>query len=269
MEDDMADDDRDRRWRESSGGRRRYRDEAETRAGGYGRDYDAYPYYGEEGDYGGTFGSYGRGYDDYGGYDRDLGNYGSGRYGGEPYRRDDRDAYARDLDAPRPGYGYRYSGGGYRRRDWPDYYAGEGYYDRGDYGREGYRGQRGFMDRAEDEVGSWFGSEGAERRRRQDARQGDPSAQYHRGKGPRGYTRSDERILEDVNERLMDDWELDASEIETAVSDCEVMLNGTVNSRRDKRHAEDIAEDVSGVRHVQNNLRVGQQTGAGQAGMAP
>ncbi|GLQ54744.1 hypothetical protein GCM10010862_20030 [Devosia nitrariae] len=33
-------------------------------------------------------------------------------------------------------------------------------------------------------------------------------------------------------------------------------LNGSVHSREDKRRAEDLADDVSGVRNVQNNLRV-------------
>jgi len=32
-----------------------------------------------------------------------------------------------------------------------------------------------------------------------------------------------------------------------------------VNSKREKRRAEDIAEQVSGVTNVQNHLRVGQQ----------
>ena len=40
------------------------------------------------------------------------------------------------------------------------------------------------------------------------------------------------------------------------VSGAEVTLNGTVETRYDKRLAEDIAESVSGVTHVQNNLRV-------------
>jgi hypothetical protein len=85
----------------------------------------------------------------------------------------------------------------------------------------------------------------------------------HRGRGPKGYTRSDERIREDVNDRLSDDPHVDASEIEVTVSSCEVTLSGTVDNRDAKRRAEDIAEQVSGVRHVQNNLRVQQQTSAG------
>ena len=40
----------------------------------------------------------------------------------------------------------------------------------------------------------------------------------HRGRGPRGYTRSDERIREDVNDRLTDDGWLDASDIDVQVS---------------------------------------------------
>jgi BON domain len=78
----------------------------------------------------------------------------------------------------------------------------------------------------------------------------------HRGRGPRGYRRSDERIREDVNDRLTDDDRLDASDVEVSVSDCEVTLNGSVGDRPSKRRAEDLAESVSGVTHVQNNLRV-------------
>jgi len=78
----------------------------------------------------------------------------------------------------------------------------------------------------------------------------------HRGRGPKNYTRSDDRIREDVNDRLTDDTWLDASDIDVQVSGSEVTLTGTVSSRDDKRRAEDLAEQVSGVRHVQNNLRV-------------
>jgi hypothetical protein len=88
------------------------------------------------------------------------------------------------------------------------------------------------------------------------------SAMSHRGKGPRGYRRSDERITEDVCERLMDSHDVDASEIEVTVADGEVTLNGMVGSRHAKRCAEDCADSVSGIGHVQNNLRV--STGAGQ-----
>ena len=122
--------------------------------------------------------------------------------------------------------------------------------------------ERGFFERAGDEVRSWFGDDDADRRRDRDMRQ----AEHHRGRGPKGYQRSDERILEDVNDRLTDDPHIDASEIDVSVSNREVTLNGTVNSRFEKRHAEDLAESVSGVGHVQNNLRVQQYADAGMGG---
>lgn len=78
----------------------------------------------------------------------------------------------------------------------------------------------------------------------------------HRGRGPRGYRRSDERIKEDVCQCLTDDHHIDATNIEVAVSDREVVLSGTVSSRMQKRHAEDLIERLSGVRDVINGLRV-------------
>jgi len=118
------------------------------------------------------------------------------------------------------------------------------------YDRDG----RGWWDRTSDEVASWFGDEQAERRREMDERQS------HRGRGPRGYTRSDERIKEDINDDLTDSWSLDASNIEVEVSGGDVILTGTVDSRYEKRLAEDIAEDVSGVKNVENRLRVDMGT---------
>lgn len=91
--------------------------------------------------------------------------------------------------------------------------------------------------------------------------------QHHRGKGPKGYARSDDRIKEDVCDCLSDDPMIDAGEIEVQVKQGEVTLSGTVSDRLAKRHAEDMIERLSGVKHVQNNIRVkdrssGDQTGA-------
>ena len=76
------------------------------------------------------------------------------------------------------------------------------------------------------------------------------------GRGPKGYQRSDDRIREDVCDRLADDPHIDASDIEITVRSGEVTLAGFVRDRADKRHAEDVAEHVSGVREVNNSLRV-------------
>lgn len=82
-----------------------------------------------------------------------------------------------------------------------------------------------------------------------------PSGNF-RGRGPRGYERSNERIYEDVCERLTDDNEVDASDIEVEAKNGIVTLSGTVADRRQKRRAEDIAEGASGVRDVRNQLEL-------------
>lgn len=78
----------------------------------------------------------------------------------------------------------------------------------------------------------------------------------HRGKGPVGYRRSDERIHELVCETLTDDDQLDASQIEVSVNDGSVTLSGVVDARHAKLDAEDCVYSVWGVRGVQNLLRV-------------
>lgn len=88
------------------------------------------------------------------------------------------------------------------------------------------------------------------------------SAQFA-GRGPKGYRRSDERIREDVCDRLCDNPYVDASEIEVNVRNGEVTLSGNAHSREDKRQSEEIAESVSGVVDVQNNLRVTRWEGSG------
>ena len=76
------------------------------------------------------------------------------------------------------------------------------------------------------------------------------------GRGPKGYLRSDERIREQVCERLSDSDEVDATDIEVTVREREVTLEGTVETRRMKHLAEDIADSVSGVEDVHNRITV-------------
>jgi hypothetical protein len=76
------------------------------------------------------------------------------------------------------------------------------------------------------------------------------------GRGPKNYRRPDERILEDVSDRLTADAMVDASEITVDVKQGEVTLAGTVRDRDQKRRAEDLSERVSGVKDVINALRI-------------
>ena len=85
------------------------------------------------------------------------------------------------------------------------------------------------------------------------------------GRGPKGYQRSDTRIHEEVCDRLTYS-DVDAENVEVTVANGEVTLAGTVRDRWDKRRAEDIVEDVAGVREVHNSIRVARaERGLGQS----
>jgi hypothetical protein len=75
------------------------------------------------------------------------------------------------------------------------------------------------------------------------------------GRGPKGYKRSDERVREDVSERIARSW-VDASDVEVKVENGEVTLTGFVRSREEKRTLEDLADDVFGVEEVHNHIRL-------------
>jgi osmotically-inducible protein OsmY len=84
----------------------------------------------------------------------------------------------------------------------------------------------------------------------------DWDAPDYRGRGPRGYQRSDARMFEDICDRLTVDPRIDASDIEVDVKGAEVTIRGSVRSREEKRWAEDVVEHVMGVRDVSNHLKV-------------
>jgi hypothetical protein len=77
----------------------------------------------------------------------------------------------------------------------------------------------------------------------------------YRGRGPRGYTRSDERLLETICERLTDDPRIDAGDIEVEVKQQVVTLRGSVDDRRTKYAVEELV-DKAGARDIENQLRV-------------
>ena len=168
------------------------------------------------------------------------------------YRTDDRsyhDRYrdARDRDREREDAAGEY----YRAaRDQRDDYLRWSAQNMGVWGDQGHvHGER-------ESVPSWL-----RRERGGYWRQYESNRPHMGGRGPKGYQRSDDRIHEDVCDRMTDDPILDPSEIEIDVRQGEVMLTGSVSSREQKRRAEDIAERIGGVRDVTNQLRVTRDGG--------
>lgn len=121
-------------------------------------------------------------------------------------------------------------------------------YGRGFGSDGGARGGSGQQGRDQYGPASWGGEGGG-------AASGARGGQFS-GRGPKGYKRSSERIREDVCERLSAHPEIDASEIEVKIEEAEVVLTGSVGSRREKRLAEDCCEGIPGVDDVRNELRV-------------
>ena len=176
------------------------------------------------------------------GYDSSLSRYdrgyGSGGYGSGDNRDYGGMSGGRSNDRSRYGSGSGY-GSGYGSANF-----GTG---SGEYASGGYDNSGGY------DGGMASGSYRSGRRSNQGP---------HSGRGPEGYSRSTDRITEDVNEELTDHGGLDASKVRVSVDGGEVTLEGTVKSRREKRMAEDVAEGVRGVRDVHNRLRVEDSSGS-------
>ena len=221
--------------------------------GGYGQSAFGQGGFGQGGGYGPSGysqgqGGYGRsGYGQGGGWEREQqGGYGQGGYGQGGYGQ---------MGEVGRGYGQSFGAG------WGDREREQGY---GGYGQSGFGG--GEYERYGGERGGQQGGQQGQRGWGQGY--GSPGMVYSyvvttfTGRGPRGYRRTDERIQEEINEELTRHPEIDASEIEVEVRDGEVTLSGTVEERKDKRLAEDIAERCSGVNDVHNRIKV--KRGLGQ-----
>lgn len=81
----------------------------------------------------------------------------------------------------------------------------------------------------------------------------------YRGRGPKGYRRSDESIREDASEALYRNSEVDATDIEVTVSSGNVTLRGTISDRNQKKIAERAVENLYGVEDVMNELTIREQ----------
>lgn len=228
-----------------------------------------------------------------------MNRYGQSRYRGFRGREGDdgrRDRERWNEDVPRQGGfyaagGYGFNPGEYegsdetaesqrrgnrypdpdQSRDWQQSYGG-GYgperSGQGDYGRGyglGRSGQRGFgrgsrapysehygLGRGGYGTSEWGKDYGNARR------MNEPLERYR--PGPKGYTRTDDRIREEISERLRFAYEIDSSEVSVGVKDGKVTLEGTVPERRMKHAIEDIADRCSGGQEIENNVRVSRES---------
>jgi hypothetical protein len=76
----------------------------------------------------------------------------------------------------------------------------------------------------------------------------------HIGKGPRDYTRSDQRVHDDVCEILTRDKNVDASEVEVNVNSGVVTLTGKVEDRLMKKYTGKLVDNIPGVKDLHNLL---------------
>jgi hypothetical protein len=84
-------------------------------------------------------------------------------------------------------------------------------------------------------------------------------------RGPKGWERSDERVKDDVCERLYERSDIDASEVSVQVQQGRVRIEGTVGERWQKHAIEDLVDAVPGVKDIENHVRVSREGGMGQS----
>ncbi|MGE3181228.1 MAG: BON domain-containing protein [Phycisphaerae bacterium] len=191
-----------------------------------------------------------RGSSNQGQWDRQRGGYGQGS--------NEEPSFQRQQFEGRGGYGSQYQG------RTPEHMQGGEYDYRGDQysssrtGAQSGGNWRSQFRSGESSGGSSQGRGGASPmggdRWWGGATQEDQQRRY--GRGPKGYSRSDDRIREEVCDNLMASTALEVDDIEVQVSEGEVTLTGNVCCRSDKYTAEDIAHRALGVSDVINQLRV-------------
>ncbi|MDE2263228.1 MAG: BON domain-containing protein [Gammaproteobacteria bacterium] len=72
--------------------------------------------------------------------------------------------------------------------------------------------------------------------------------------GPKCYQRSDERLREDIAERLRQAPYIDSSDVAVEVSAAKVVLQGTVPERGMKHAIEDLVDACPGVQDIENRI---------------
>jgi osmotically-inducible protein OsmY len=77
-------------------------------------------------------------------------------------------------------------------------------------------------------------------------------------RGPKGWVRPDERILDELCERIARS-SADARDLEVTVEDGEVHLDGTIETEEELRFVVSLAERTLGVRKVHAEVRLREQ----------
>ena len=189
------------------------------------------------------------------------GGYGQGGYA--------QGGYGQGFDSPRYDQG-GFNPGGFEDRGFAQRGFNHGGFDERGFNQRGFDrgGNPGGQDRArfdqQDQGRMWGQTAGQGFGGNQGLGQQQAAHGGAWNRGPKGYMRSDERIREDVCDRLAGSY-LDASDVEVQVSSGEVTLTGTVPNRQTKYQIEETSDQVSGVRDVHNRLtiaRAGQFEGA-------
>lgn len=86
-----------------------------------------------------------------------------------------------------------------------------------------------------------------------------PVRESHRGKGPKGYARSDARVRELICEALAQHPRIDASDVEVNVAGGEVSLSGSVVDRWTKFAIEELAERYVQADRIHNSVKVSRR----------
>lgn len=175
-------------------------------------------------------------------YEQDRGPLGlAGAYGLDPSYNGDQGGGMRLSDA-RHGYGKGYG-------------LGFGQYDTGNRRQEqgGGRDSGGYQGANQSNQAGWNALNSAA------GGYGPASRSDNRRAGPKGYQRSDDRIKDEVCERLYNSYDLDVEDVSVEVGAGQVCLDGTVPERYMKHRIEDIVDQIHGVTDIDNRLKVRRQ----------
>jgi hypothetical protein len=85
-------------------------------------------------------------------------------------------------------------------------------------------------------------------------------------RGPKGWKRTDDRLKDDICERLYNTQHIDSSEVTVEVKDGKVTLEGSVPQRGMKHALEDLIDACPGVTDIDNRVRVSQGGSQSQTG---